>query len=75
MGLGAVAGLFCVDLRKSSYLGEEMEQGSGPLALQSCRQLCVYCDFPWIISHVLKTAPLNVTQWKTNTLKGSVKSL
>lgn len=22
MGLGAVAGLFCVDLRKSSYLGE-----------------------------------------------------
>lgn len=30
MGLGAVAGLFCVDFRKSSYLGEQMRR-SGPL--------------------------------------------
>lgn len=54
MGLGAVAGLFCVDFRKSSYLGEQM-RGSGPLlALYSLRQPLfvrhLLCYFTWITS-------------------------
>lgn len=61
--MGAVAGLFCVDLRKSSYLGEQWNKGP---ALRLCLVAnfikSLLRDFTWIISYVLKIVPSDVTQ-------------
>lgn len=61
MGLGAVAGLFWVDLRKSSYLGKQ-RGGSGPLPGSAVTMATLFfrhllCYLTWITSFSPPTNP------------------
>lgn len=51
MGLGAVAGLFCVDLMKSSYLGAQMG-GSGPLPSSVVTMATLVCWALTVLLHI-----------------------
>lgn len=60
MGLGAVAGLFCVDLRKSSYLREQWG-GSGPRPGSAVTMATLVCQtlgcLTWMTSFSPPTNP------------------
>ena len=51
MGLGAVAGLFWVDLRKSSYLGKQ-RGGSGPLPGSAVTMATLVCQALTVLSYM-----------------------
>lgn len=70
MGLGAVAGLFCVDFRKSSYLGEPMG-GSGPppgFVLPAAPLSGTYCAVSHRLLHLILQPPC-LTHEKVKALK------